>query len=118
MGLSPRSYQLFEAGRSHLHLLPRIRTFARATDSDPHAIVAAMVLDAPDLALHSLDNKLVSVLMVAIQRFDARLGSGLARFEAGRLIATFRKAFDDLEADLRARDSAARAWLSGSDEET
>jgi hypothetical protein len=32
--------------------------------------------------------------------------------EVGRLIAAFRKVFDELEQDLAARDHEARAWLT------
>lgn len=118
MHLPLRTYQMFEAGRSQVDLLPRIRAFAQATDGDPHGILIAMALGVPELAVHSLDNKFVSVLLVAARRFDERLGDRLARFEVGRLIAAFRKAFDELEAELETREAAARDWFDPPPEDT
>ncbi len=112
MSLPLRTYQLFEAGQSHLDLFPRIRAFALATDSDPHSILVAMALGLPSLALHSLDNKFMSVLLLAARRFDERMGDRLSRLEVGRLISAFRRAFDELEADLLAREAEVDAWLA------
>jgi len=55
----------------------------------------------------------ISVMVVAIRRFDERLGDTLTQIEVGRLIATFRKAFDDLETDLISRAAEASDWLGG-----
>jgi hypothetical protein len=93
--------------------LPRIQAFALATDSDPYGILLAMALRSPDLAIRSMDNKFISVMVVAIRRFDERLGDTLTQIEVGRLIATFRKAFDDLETDLISRAAEASDWLGG-----
>lgn len=111
MGLALRTYQNFESGRGGLDW-DRIRAFADATGSDPHAILAAVMIGSPDFAVRSMDNKLASILVAAVRRFDARLGDGLCRIEVGRLIAAFRKLFDDLETDLLAREAEARTWLS------
>ena len=110
MGLPLRTYQHFEAGRTYLDF-ERIKAFALATDSDPHAILAAVMIGSPAFALRSTDNKLTSVLMTALRRFDERLGDDVARFEVGRLIAAFRRTFADLEADLAARDAQAKIWF-------
>ena len=112
MGLALRTYQHFESGRSQLDW-PRIKAFAAATDSDAHAILGAVVIGSPDFAVRCMDNKMASVLVVAVRRFDDRMGDALSRFEVGRLIAAFRKAFDDLEQDLKAREDEARTWLGG-----
>lgn len=114
MGLAPRTYQHFEAGRSQLNWA-RIREFAKATDSDAYAILAAVMIGSPDFAVRCMDNKLATVLLVGVRRFDARMGDAIALFEVSRLIAAFRKAFDDLEADLAARDAQSRAWMEGDD---
>lgn len=111
MGLPPRTYQQFEAGRSHLDLVQRIQAFALATDSDPYGLILAMALKSPEIAIRSMDNKFVSVMVVALRRFDDRLGDNVARIEVGRLIAAFRKAFEDLESDLAQREAEAAAWL-------
>lgn len=110
MGLALRTYQHFEAGRGQLNF-ERIKAFALATDSDPHAILTAVMIGTPAFALRCIDNKLASVLLVAVKRFDGRMGDAVSHFEVGRLISAFRKLFDDLEADLAVRDAEVRAWL-------
>lgn len=111
MGLALRTYQHFESGLSHLDW-PRVKAFATATDSDAHAILIAVVIGSSDFAVRCMDNKLASVLVVALRRFDQRLGDSLTQLEVGRVIAAFRKVFDDLEADLAWREAQAHAWLS------
>lgn len=114
MGLKLRTYQHFEAGQSPWNP-DRLRRFALATDSDPMAILVAAVLQAPGLALHAMDNKLVSLLMAGLRRFDERLGDDLARIEVGRLIAAFRGVFAALEAGLAERDALTEQWLGDPD---
>lgn len=114
MGLPIRTYQNFEAGRIHLDF-EKIKAFATATDSDPHAILAAVMIGSPAFALRSTKNKLTSVLMTALQRFDERLGDDIARIEVGRLIKAFRKVFADLETELAERDAQARRWFDRDD---
>ncbi|WP_235528740.1 MULTISPECIES: helix-turn-helix transcriptional regulator [unclassified Phenylobacterium] len=111
MGLPLRTYHHFEGGRAHIDI-ERIRSFADATDSDAHAILTAVLIGAPDFAAHTMDNKLVSVLISGAQRFDERLGDRLTRIEVARFIAATRRMFDDLEADLSQRDDEARRWLA------
>lgn len=110
MGLPLRTYQNFEAGRTELDY-GRIQAFARVTDSDPNAILMAVMLGSPGFALHTLENKLTGALLIGLRRFDERMGERMARIEVGRLIAAFRRAFDDLEAEANARDDQAAAWF-------
>jgi transcriptional regulator with XRE-family HTH domain len=112
MGLAPRTYQHFEAGRTYLDF-EKIKSFAAVTSADPHAIVVGVLIGSPAFALRSIDNKLTSVLMTALRRFDDRIGDDIPRIEVGRLIAAFRRTFADLETELAARDALARDWLDG-----
>lgn len=114
MGLALRTYQHFESGRSQLDF-ERIKAFALATDSDAYAILVAVLIGSPEFAVRCMDNKLASALIVAVKRFDERVGDAIPRLEVGRSIAAFRKMFDDLESDLRTRDEQSRAWLEGGD---
>lgn len=114
MGLPLRTYQYFESGRSQLDW-DRIKAFAIATDSDPHGILTAVTIGSPEFAVRCMDNKLASVMVAAARRFDARLGDRLSSFEVGRLIAAFRKLFDELETDLVAREAEAADWLHAVD---
>ena len=114
MGLPLRTYHHFEGGRAHIDI-DRIRSFAEATDSDPHAILTAVLIGSPAFAARTMDNKMVSVLISGAQRFDERLGDRLSRIEVARFIAATRRMFDDLEADLAERDEEARRWLINRD---
>ncbi len=114
MTLPIHTYQNFEAGRIHLDF-EKIKAFATATESDPHAILTAVLIGSPAFAARTMDNKMVSVLISGAQRFDERLGDRLSRIEVARFIAATRRMFDDLEADLAERDEEARRWLINRD---
>ncbi len=110
MGLPLRTYSFFESGRTRLDV-ERIGLFAAATESDVHAILTAVAIGAPQFAARCMDNKLMSVLVAGVQRFDERLGDDLARIQVARYISAARAMFDELEADLARQDDALRAWL-------
>lgn len=112
MSLNIRTYRHFEAGKTYLDF-NRIQAFALATDSDPHAILAAVMLETPAFAVHAIDNKVMSVIMAGVRRFEERVGERMAKIEVSRFISAFRRAFDDLETDLALRDTEARRWLGG-----
>lgn len=111
MGLPLRTYEHFEAGRAKLNL-ERLDAFADATQSDPYAVMAAVMIGSPQFAARSSDNKLMMVLMLALRRLDERLGDDISRLEVGRLVAAFRRTFTDLETDLAERDAAITKWLA------
>lgn len=110
MGMALRSYEHFEAGGGRVNL-ERIHRFAEATDSDPHAIVAALSLGSPQFALRAADNKLMTILMVALQEFDDEVGDVLVELDARTIINVFTRALRDLALLSVRRDSAANAWL-------
>lgn len=111
MAMNIRTFRHFEAGKTQLDFA-RIRAFADATDSDPYAILAAVMLETPAFAAHTIDNKIMTVIMAGVRRFEDRLGDRMARIEVSRLVAAFRKVFDGLEAELLEREAEAQAWLS------
>jgi len=110
MGMALRSYEHFEAGGGRVNL-ERIHRFADVTDSDPHAILAALALGSPEFALRTADNKLMTILMVALQEFDEEVGDVLVELDARTIINAFTKALKDLALQSVRRDSAANAWL-------
>lgn len=110
MNMALRSYEHFEAGGGRLNI-ERIHRFAEVTDSDPHAIVAALALGSPAFALRCADNKLATILAVALQEFDEGAGDAIAELESLTIINTFTKALRELAAQSVRRDSAADAWL-------
>src|SRR5438105_15906721 len=65
LGMPLRSYEHFEAGRGRL-TYERIVRFAEITNSDPLAILASVPLQSPSFALNYADNKLMTILMIAV----------------------------------------------------
>lgn len=110
MNMALRSYEHFEAGGGRINL-ERVHRFAEVTDSDPHAIMAALALGSPAFALRCADNKLMTIFTVAVQEFDAEVGDAIAELDARTIINTFTKALKDLAVQSVRRDSAADAWL-------
>jgi transcriptional regulator with XRE-family HTH domain len=110
MGMPLRSYEHFEGGNGRLNL-DRIRQFAAATNSDPYGIVLGLILDAPELALRCMDNKLPTIAVMALQQFDARAGDDLARLDARTLIRAFEQLFAELTVEARRRGGFLDSWL-------
>ena len=110
MGMALRSYEHFEAGGGRINL-ERIHRFAEVTDSDPYAILTALALGSPQFALRTADNKLMTILTVALQEFDEALGDGIVELDGRTLINAFTRAMKDLALQAVRRDSAAAAWL-------
>lgn len=112
MDLPLRSYEHFEAGGGRLNLA-RIEAFARATNSDPFAILAALALDAPDLAVRCADNKLVTIFLMALEDFDAVGGPNLPRLDPQTLIGAFERLFAELGEEAGRRDDFLAEWFAG-----
>lgn len=110
MGMPLRSYEHFEAGRGRLDLV-RLERFAEATNSDPYAIVAALILKRPELALRVSDNKLMVVVMLALDDFNDDLGEDIRMLEPRLLVGAFRRVFQDLADHVRKRDLSVEHWL-------
>lgn len=110
MNMALRSYEHFEAGGGRVNL-ERLHRFAEVTDADPHAILAALALGSPAFARRTADNKLMTILMVALQEFDEAVGDAIADLEARTIINVLTKAFEDLAQHATRRDGAAEAWL-------
>lgn len=114
MGLPRRSYEHFEAGGGRLNVA-RVIAFAEATLSDPYAILAAVFLDAPDIARRSCDNKLATILLLALQDFNTAAGEDMARLAPHVLISAFEEMFARLTAEAQGREADAEAWIKARD---
>src|SRR6266404_1444771 len=73
MGMRPRTYEHFEAGKGPLYV-DRIHDFASALGVDPHAILLALEIGSPEFAGRCADNKLVTIIVMALQDFDLATG--------------------------------------------
>lgn len=102
MGMPLRSYEHFESGGGRISL-ERIHQFAEATGSDPHAILAAVLMGSPLFAARSARNKLMLSFMLLLQELDADVGDDLELVETGVFLAQFGEAFARLAAEARRR---------------
>jgi transcriptional regulator with XRE-family HTH domain len=109
MNVTLRTYQRFEAGEARLNL-DHIHRFAEATESDPYAILMAIAVGSPSLAVHSADNKFGAILTIALGKLDEKLGEDLARLDTRTLVGVITEAFDHL-AERAAQPDPGRAWL-------
>jgi hypothetical protein len=116
MGMPLRSYEHFEGGFGRLNL-PRLKAFAEATATDPYAILAALEFNAPDLAVHSMDNHLVSVVLLSLAELDDRAGELIARLDTRTLITLLAAVLQELAEAARRRQALLDSWLNGRDED-
>lgn len=109
MNMALRTYERFEAGETRLNV-DHIHRFASATDSDPYAILLAVALGSPELARRCADNKLATILTIALQKYDVAMGDRIQRQDTRTLIALVTEMFDKLIEDGRNLQSA-ETWL-------
>ena len=88
MDMPRRSYQHFEAGRGRLDI-SRIHRFAQALEIDFYALLAALEIGSPAFAVRCADNKLMTILMMSLQNFDARAADDIARLDPHTLMTSF-----------------------------
>lgn len=104
-----RTYQRFESGETRPNL-DYIHRFARATRSDPHALVMAVSIGAPELAVHVADNQFVTILTVGLQTYNRMQGDRIADLDIRTIVGAVTAMFDRL-GDANAAQSEARAWI-------
>lgn len=110
MGMPRRSYEYFEAGRGPLNV-DRVHRFAQILDVDPFAILAAMEIRSPQFAVRCAEHKLMTVMMVALQEFDATAGDDIGRLNAATIIAGLTRMFDALAKEARDGEAFAERWM-------
>ena len=74
MGMPLRTYHHFEGGYAQLDV-ERIRRFADATDSDPHAILTAVLLGAPSGPTRVIS---IAAYQAAFEEYDYSMASAVA----------------------------------------
>jgi len=110
MGVAPRTYQDFEAGKGELDL-HKIRLFASAARNDAIADILAVTFEDPDLAIQTMDNKLLSTFWIAFKEFRKRVGARLNLVPPALFLAAFRRAFEEVEAYMAKRTESTEEWL-------
>jgi hypothetical protein len=110
MDLPLRSFEHFESGAGRLNL-SRIQSFAKATNSDPLAILLAVWFQAPALAIEAADNKAAMIFSLALKDLHEAAGQDLAQLDARTLISAFDQLVVALGDEARARGDRARRWI-------
>lgn len=112
MGMPLRSYEYFESAAGRIDL-ERIQGFATASDTDAHAILAAIMIASPRFALRAADNKMLTAFLIALSEFDESIGDDIGLLETGAFVAAFTGAFESLADQARQKASWRRNWLDG-----
>ena len=114
LGLPLRSYEHFESGNGRLNV-ERVQLFALATESDPYAILASLWIGSPGFATRCANNKLMTILVLALQDFDRAAGDDITTLDGQTLITAFEKTFAELreEATKRNGDDWLKARSAG-----
>lgn len=110
MNMPPRSYENLEAGTGRI-TYERIVAFAEATNSDPIAILTSVALGSPELALRAADNKLMTIMMIAMKELNEDLGEDITYLTAQTLVGGFTRLSRDLAQHVRKRETFAEDWL-------
>jgi transcriptional regulator with XRE-family HTH domain len=111
MGMPLRSYEYFESGRGRLNV-DRIHQVAQILNADAFAILAAMEIRSPAFAVRCAANKLMTILTMALQDFDAGGQDDIARLDPHTLISAFTQVFDGLTKHARERDAFVERWMA------
>lgn len=110
MGIAPRTYSNFEAGRGQLSVA-KIHQFAEIVGADPYAILIALDIKSPTFALRCMDHQFMAMLVFQIQDFDARAKDAFTRIDPRILFALTRQFFDSLIAQSEEVDASLERWM-------
>lgn len=110
MGMPVRTYEHLEAGTARI-TYARIAAFARATDSDPVAILAAVPLRSADFAQRAADNKLMTIVFTMLWELNEELGPDIQYIEARTAIGAMDRLAKELINHVRGRDQYAEHWM-------
>jgi transcriptional regulator with XRE-family HTH domain len=110
MNMPPRSYEHLENGDGRISYA-RLAAFAEATESDPHALLAVIPLASPEFAVRCADNKLMTIILIAMLELDEELSDDIAYLEAGTLVGAMTRLRQDLVRHVRQRETFSEVWL-------
>lgn len=110
MGIPTRTYARFEAGKGRISYA-RISSFAEATNSDPAAILCAVLLQSSAFAVRCMENKFAAVAMTTLREIDDELGDELAAINASAAIVAFEKLGKDLVSHAGREGPFTNAWM-------
>lgn len=111
MGMPLRSYEHFEGGGGRFDFA-KVRQFAEVTNADAFAILASVQIGSPAFAARAAGNKLMTLLLLTLEEFDAELGDEIAGLDSASLLGEFSEASRRLIAEAGRRRAMAET-LSG-----
>lgn len=108
MGMPLRSYEHFEGGAGRFDFA-KVRQFAEATNADAFAIQASVQIGSPAFAARTAGNKLMTLLLLTLEEFDAELGDEIAGLDSATLLGEFADASKRLIVEARRRRAMAES---------
>lgn len=117
--LSLRAYENFENGKGRLNV-ERILRVAVLLKADPYAILAALEIDSPEFAQRTANNKLMSILMLALRDFDSKAQDAIVGLDPLFLMKAFSSFFDQLAEHAAEQQDVIDRWRrlrDGTDDE-
>lgn len=117
--LSLRAYENFENGRGRLNV-ERIVRVATLLKADPYAILTALEIESPEFAQRTANNKLISILMLAIRDFDSKAQDAIVGLDPLFLMKAFSSFFDQLAEHAAEQQDVIDRWRrlrDGTDDE-
>lgn len=107
--MSVRAYENFENGRGRLNL-ERLLKAATLLQADPYATLTALDMGSPDFARRCADNKLMSILMLALRDFDAKAQDAIVGLDPLFLMKAFSAFFDQLAEHAAEQQDVIARW--------
>ncbi len=106
MGMARRTYEYFEGGDARLDLR-KLELFSDRLGIDGMAVLVAMMMDRPQLAIRLGEVHLLSVAVDLCAELEARLGDRISRLDGPTVLRCLTPAFESLarEADSRTFNS-------------
>lgn len=107
--LSIRAYENFENGKGRLNV-ERILRVATLLKADPYAILGALEMGSPAFAQRCANNKLMSILMLALRDFDSKAGDAIVGLDPLFLMKAFSAFFDQLAEHAAEQQEVIERW--------
>jgi len=107
--LSIRAYENFENGKGRLNV-ERLLRVATLLDADPYATLTALDVGSPEFAQRCANNKLMSILMLALRDFDRKAQDAIVGLDPLFLMKAFSAFFDQLAEHAAEQQEVIARW--------
>lgn len=107
--LSIRAYENFENGKGRLNV-ERLMKTATLLDADPYAALAALEMGSPEFGQRCANNKLMSILLLALRDFDNKAQDAIVGLDPLFLMKAFSAFFDQLAEHAAEQQDVIARW--------